>query len=102
MTDTHTESPPSHGAFKVRAALAELGHATAREVAEHTGLGYSTTTPKLRACEGSGQAERFRTDDGRTVWRLTDAGPRRDRHYPAASGGRRTRTRVRRPRGRPD
>ncbi|MEW2332170.1 MarR family transcriptional regulator [Micromonospora chersina] len=74
MTDTHTESPPSHSAFKVLAALAELGHATAAEVAEQTGLGYSTTTPKLRAWEGSGQAERFRTGDGRTVWRLTDAG----------------------------
>ncbi|MFF4893390.1 MarR family transcriptional regulator [Micromonospora chersina] len=74
MTDTHTESPPSHSAFKVLAALAELGRATAAEVAEHTGLGYSTTTPKLRAWEGSGQAERFRTGDGRTVWRLTDAG----------------------------
>ncbi|MFI2651810.1 MarR family transcriptional regulator [Micromonospora fulviviridis] len=74
MTDTHTESPPSHSAFKVLAALAELGHATATEVAEHAGLGYSTTTPKLRAWECSGQAERFRTGDGRTVWRLTDAG----------------------------
>ncbi|MCP3785237.1 MarR family winged helix-turn-helix transcriptional regulator [Micromonospora sp. A3M-1-15] len=74
MTETHTESPPAHSAFKVLAALAELGQATAAEVAEHAGLGYSTTTPKLRAWEGSGQAERFRTGDGRTLWRLTDAG----------------------------
>ncbi|MEU5529381.1 MarR family winged helix-turn-helix transcriptional regulator [Micromonospora chersina] len=74
MTDTHTESPPAHSAFKVLAALAELGQATATEVAEHAGLGYSTTTPKLRAWEGSGQAERLRTGDGRTLWRLTDAG----------------------------
>ncbi|MGR6319967.1 MarR family winged helix-turn-helix transcriptional regulator [Micromonospora soli] len=74
MTDTHTESPPAHSAFKVLAALAELGQATAAEVAEHTGLAYSTTTPKLRAWESSGQAERFRTGDGRTLWRLTDAG----------------------------
>ncbi|MFG3302913.1 MarR family transcriptional regulator [Micromonospora chersina] len=74
MTDTHTESPPAHSASKVLAALAELGQATAAEVAEHAGLGYSTTTPKLRAWEGSGQAERVRTGDGRTLWRLTDAG----------------------------
>lgn len=74
MTDTHTESPPAHSAIQVLAALAELGQATAAEVAEHAGLGYSTTTPKLRAWEGSGQAERVRTDDGRTLWRLTDAG----------------------------
>ncbi|MFE9959253.1 MarR family transcriptional regulator [Micromonospora sp. NPDC005299] len=74
MTDTHTESPPAHSAIQVLAALAELGQATAAEVAEHAGLGYSTTTPKLRAWEGSGQAERVRTGDGRTLWRLTDAG----------------------------
>ncbi|MGW9196630.1 MarR family transcriptional regulator [Micromonospora chersina] len=74
MTDTHTEGSPAHSAFKVLAALAELGQATAAEVAEHAGLGYSTTTPKLRAWEGSRQAERFRTGDGRTLWRLTDAG----------------------------
>ncbi|WP_433288484.1 MarR family transcriptional regulator [Micromonospora sp. CA-244673] len=74
MTDTHTASPPAHSAFKVLAALAELGEATAAEVAEHAGLGYSTTTPKLRDWEGSGQAERFRTGDGRTLWRLADAG----------------------------
>ncbi|MET8837558.1 MarR family transcriptional regulator [Micromonospora sp. NPDC004540] len=74
MTDTHTESPPAHSAIQVLAALAELGQATAAEVAEHAGLGYSTTTPKLRAWEGSGQAERFRTGDGPTLWRLTDAG----------------------------
>ncbi|MGN9807127.1 MarR family transcriptional regulator [Micromonospora sp. L32] len=74
MTDTPSETIPAHSAFKVLAALAELGEATAATVAEHAGLGYSTTTPKLRAWEGSGQAERFRTDDGRTLWRLTDAG----------------------------
>lgn len=74
MADTQAETVPAHGAFKVLAALAELGEATAAAVAEHAGLGYSTTTPKLRAWEGSGQAERFRTEDGRTLWRLTDAG----------------------------
>jgi hypothetical protein len=65
---------PAHSAIKVLAALAELGEATAAAVAEHAGLGYSTTTPKLRAWEASGQAERVRTDDGRTLWRLTAAG----------------------------
>ena len=65
---------PAHSAIKVLAALADLGEATAADVAEHAGLGYSTTTPKLRAWEASGQAERVRTDDGRTLWRLTAAG----------------------------
>ncbi|MFG1888089.1 MarR family transcriptional regulator [Micromonospora sp. NPDC049051] len=74
MTDPHEGAAPVHSAFKVLAALAELGETTAAAIAEHAGLGYSTTTPKLRAWEGSGQAERFRTDDGRTLWRLTDSG----------------------------
>ncbi|MBM0226130.1 MarR family transcriptional regulator [Micromonospora sp. ATA51] len=74
MTDTSQETRPAHSAIKVLAALAELGEATAAAVAEVAGLGYSTTTPKLRAWEESGQAERFRTDDGRTLWRLTAAG----------------------------
>jgi hypothetical protein len=70
----------------VLAALAELGEATAADVAEHAGLGYSTTTPKLRAWEDSGQAERVRTDDGRTLWRLTPAG-RAATATPAAPAG---------------
>ncbi|WP_428962984.1 single stranded DNA-binding domain-containing protein [Micromonospora fluostatini] len=74
MTDTPDEGAPAHSMFKVLAALAELGEATAAAVAERAGLGYSTTTPKLRAWEESGQAERFRTGDARTLWRLTDAG----------------------------
>jgi hypothetical protein len=73
MSMTDTPVPPAHSAIRVLAALAELGEATAAEVAEQAGLGYSTTTPKLRAWEDSGQAER-RTDDGRTLWRLTPAG----------------------------
>jgi hypothetical protein len=73
MSMTDTPAPPAHSAIRVLAALAELGEATAAEVAEQAGLGYSTTTPKLRAWEDSGQAER-RTDDGRTLWRLTPAG----------------------------
>ncbi|WP_422733862.1 MarR family transcriptional regulator [Micromonospora sp. WMMD558] len=69
-----TEAVPAHSMFTVLAALGALGEATAGEVAEHAGLGYSTTTAKLRAWEQTGQAERFRTDDGRTLWRLTDTG----------------------------
>lgn len=72
MTDTTT--PGAHSAIRVLAALAELGETTAAAIAEHVGLGYSTVTPKLRTWENTGQAERFRTDDGRTLWRLTAAG----------------------------
>jgi hypothetical protein len=72
MTDT--TAPAAHSAFRVLAALAELGEATAAAIADKAGLGYSTTTPKLRAWEDTGQAERFRGDDGRTLWRLTAAG----------------------------
>jgi hypothetical protein len=60
--------------LRVLAALAELGEATASAIADKAGLGYSTTTPKLRAWEDAGQAERFRDGDGRTLWRLTAAG----------------------------
>ncbi|QGN49788.1 MarR family transcriptional regulator [Micromonospora sp. WMMC415] len=69
-----TEAVPAHSMFKVLAALGALAEATAGEVAEHAGLGYSTTTAKLRAWEQTGQVERFHADDGRAVWRLTDTG----------------------------
>ncbi|PWU60658.1 hypothetical protein DLE60_09895 [Micromonospora globispora] len=74
MTDASPQTAPAHNTLKVLAALAELGDAPAAAVAEHARLGYSTTTSKLRAWEESGQAQRFRTDDGRTLWRLTAAG----------------------------
>ncbi|MEH0985882.1 MarR family winged helix-turn-helix transcriptional regulator [Micromonospora sp. CPCC 205556] len=74
MTDTRAGNVPARTAFTVLVALAELGEATAAQVAEHAGLAYSTTTPKLRAWEGSGQVQRSRAGDGRTLWRLTDAG----------------------------
>ncbi|GGS10100.1 hypothetical protein GCM10010169_63590 [Micromonospora fulviviridis] len=73
MTDA-TEPVPAHTMFTVLAALSELGEATATAVAEHAGLGYSTATAKLRAWEKTGQAERFRSDDNRAMWRLTDTG----------------------------
>ena len=72
MTDTTTSG--AHSAIRVLAALAELGETTAAAIAEHTALGYSTVTPKLRTWEDTGQAERFRTEQGRTMWRLTAAG----------------------------
>ncbi|MFI7650311.1 MarR family transcriptional regulator [Micromonospora sp. NPDC049460] len=73
MTDA-PEPVPAHAMFKVLAALAELGEATAAAVADKAGLGYSTATAKLRALEHTGQAEPIRTEDKRAVWRLTDAG----------------------------
>ncbi|MEV4481832.1 MarR family winged helix-turn-helix transcriptional regulator [Micromonospora coxensis] len=73
MTDT-PEAVPAHSMFTVLAALGALGEATAGAVAEHAGLGYSTVTAKLRAWEQTGQCERIRADDGRTLWRLTDIG----------------------------
>ncbi|WP_146167968.1 MarR family winged helix-turn-helix transcriptional regulator, partial [Micromonospora sp. MH33] len=73
MTDA-TQPVPAHTMFTVLAALSELGEATATAVAEHAGLGYSTATAKLRAWEKTGQTERFRSEDNRTLWRLTDTG----------------------------
>lgn len=73
MTDA-PEPVPAHAMFKVLAALAELGEATAAAVAQKAGLGYSTATAKLRAWEQTGQAERIHTESKRAVWRLTDAG----------------------------
>ncbi|OKI45715.1 MarR family winged helix-turn-helix transcriptional regulator [Micromonospora sp. CB01531] len=73
MTDA-PEPVPAHAMFKVLAALAELGEATAADVADKAGLGYSTATAKLRAWEQTGQTERIHTESKRAVWRLTDAG----------------------------
>ncbi|GIM90114.1 MarR family winged helix-turn-helix transcriptional regulator [Paractinoplanes toevensis] len=71
---TETSSPGAHTTIRVLAALAELGETTAAAIAAHVGVAYSTTTAKLRTWEDTGQAERVRTSDGRTLWRLTDAG----------------------------
>ncbi|TDC66903.1 MarR family transcriptional regulator [Micromonospora sp. KC207] len=54
---------------KVTAALAALGQDTAAAIAQRAGVGYSTATKRLRVLEEAGQAETFRADDGRTLWR---------------------------------
>ncbi|MFI7543785.1 hypothetical protein [Actinoplanes sp. NPDC049599] len=77
-TDTH-EAPagpePAHSAFRVLAGLADLGEATAAAIAQHAGLAYSTVTPKLRAWETSGHAQKYRhAATNQTLWRLTPAG----------------------------
>ena len=54
---------------RVAAALANLGVETAAAIAKEAGVGYSTATKRLRVLEEAGQAEPFRSDDGRTLWR---------------------------------
>ncbi|GAA5200702.1 hypothetical protein GCM10023322_79110 [Rugosimonospora acidiphila] len=73
-TTTSDKPELAPGPEKVLAALHRLGEATAAATATEACLGYSTTTPKLRALETAGFAEPFRSEDGRTLWRLTDAG----------------------------
>jgi hypothetical protein len=58
---------------RVVAAMTELGQATAAAIAEQSGLAYPTVTPRLRALEADGRAQRSRAD-GRTLWRLSAAG----------------------------
>jgi len=55
------------------AAMDRLGEATAAAIAAEAGFAYSTVTPKLRSLEDAGRAERLRTDEGRTLWRLIPA-----------------------------
>jgi hypothetical protein len=78
MTDTPSTSDgpePAHSAFRVLTAIADLGEATAAAIAQHAELGYSTVTPKLRAWETSGHAEKYRhAATSQTLWRLTAAG----------------------------
>jgi DNA-binding MarR family transcriptional regulator len=59
---------------RVLDALHRLGDATAAAIATEAGLGYSTTTPKLRSLETAGLAESTRSDTGPSLWRLTDTG----------------------------
>jgi hypothetical protein len=67
--DNKPEQTTTPALDKVAAALAELGQETAAAIAERAGVGYSTATKKLRVLEEAGQAEPYRADDGRTVWR---------------------------------
>ena len=73
-TDTAAPAPLAPSVEKVLAALHRLGEATAAAIATDAGLGYSTTTPKLRTLHTAGLAEPTRRDTGPTLWRLTDAG----------------------------
>ncbi|MGC5387603.1 MarR family transcriptional regulator [Micromonospora chalcea] len=73
-TDTAAPAPLAPSVEKVLAALHRLGEATAAAIATDAGLGYSTTTPKLRTLHTAGLAEPTRSDTGPTLWRLTDAG----------------------------
>lgn len=67
-------APLDDRSARLLAALVELGQATAGGLAEHTGIGYSTTTPKLRRLNKYGLAEPVRDDNGPAVWRPTGAG----------------------------
>ena len=72
MDNQQHESKPDTIEVTV-AAMERLGEATAAAIAAEAGFAYSTVTPKLRALEGAGRAERLRTDEGRTLWRLIPA-----------------------------
>lgn len=72
--DPAATAPLTPSVAKVLAALYRLGEATAAQSAAEAGLGYSTTTPKLRTLQRRGLAEAVHGDDGRTLWRLTDTG----------------------------
>ncbi|MFV2112909.1 MarR family transcriptional regulator [Micromonospora sp. LOL_025] len=74
-TNTTTDTPATAPSVaKVLAALHRLGEATAAAIATEAGLGYSTTTPKLRTLLTAGLAESARSGTGRSLWRLTDTG----------------------------
>jgi hypothetical protein len=53
------------------AAIGRLGQATPAEIAADAGVAYSTTNKKLRDLAAAGRAEKFTTEDNRTLWRLT-------------------------------
>ncbi|WP_326564428.1 MarR family transcriptional regulator [Micromonospora peucetia] len=74
-TNTTTDTPATAPSVaKVLAALHRLGEATAAAIATEAGLGYSTTTPKLRTLLTAGLAEPARSGTGRSLWRLTETG----------------------------
>lgn len=77
-TETHpTRTAEDGGQDKVLAALATLGQATANEIADHAGLGYSTVTARLRKLADAGTVHKQPPGTGPTSWRLADpaAGP---------------------------
>ncbi|WP_435204965.1 MarR family transcriptional regulator [Micromonospora sp. bgisy143] len=73
-TDRAVTAPLAPSVAKVLAALHRLGEATAAAIATEAGLGYSTTTPKLRSLASAGLAAPTPSDAGPSLWRLTDAG----------------------------
>jgi hypothetical protein len=92
MTATSTDPPAQTDPpveDVVLTALARLGQATAAAVAAQAGLAYSTATRRLRTLEQAAAAQRFRDDDGRTLWRATTtaaAGEPPAAANPAAAG----------------
>ncbi|MGA8117737.1 MAG: MarR family winged helix-turn-helix transcriptional regulator, partial [Actinocatenispora sp.] len=74
MTPTPTAAGLPVKEATILAVLHRVGGATAADIAQQAGLGYSTTTPKLRALERAGLAERTKPEDGPHRWRLTDTG----------------------------
>ncbi|MEU4217178.1 BTAD domain-containing putative transcriptional regulator [Actinoplanes sp. NPDC026623] len=73
-TDTAEPVPTLDDTARVLLALAELGDATAAAIAAHVGIPFPTVTPKLVASEHAGNANTSRTDTGKILWGLTDAG----------------------------
>ncbi|MEU4218940.1 MarR family winged helix-turn-helix transcriptional regulator [Actinoplanes sp. NPDC026623] len=74
MTDDSSAPDPANSNFNVLAAIADLGEATPAAIAKKVGIAYSTVNPKLRGWEDAEMAERFRSDSGQTMWRLTERG----------------------------
>ncbi|MEU7923236.1 MarR family transcriptional regulator [Micromonospora zamorensis] len=69
MDNTTDQTAAPSALDKVTAALAALGQDTAAAIAQRAGVGYSTATKRLRTLAEAGQAESWRADDGRTLWR---------------------------------
>lgn len=72
-TEIHpTRTAEDGGQDKVLAAVATLGQATANEIADHTGLGYSTVTARLRKLAEAGTVHKQPSGAGPTSWCMTD------------------------------
>ncbi|WP_433229886.1 hypothetical protein ACQP2H_30265 [Micromonospora sp. CA-248260] len=86
MDSEPEQTTPPSALDRVAAALAALDEDTAAAIAQRAGVGYSTATKRLRLLEEAGQAETFRADDGRTLWRQpTNPAGRDDHGGPPAS-----------------